>query len=279
MNFKKIQWIFLAAFALLDIFLASFVLMNTKFISIGKQQNTSQIILKEMKNDSITTGSLSGKTRMGYYLAAAKTDDNGELQSRQGQLKGQTPRVVGSNFTSSFNEPVRVDEAKPQKKLNKLCQNPKWVINGSQYTYNAHLSTSKTVVYTQRMAGEPLFGPAGLLRFRLNGRHEVVGYTQSFLKPGEVLRPRQTAISQKQAVIALYKHNEIPSGSTIQWVDFGYSRLLTNGNHAVYIPTWTASIKAKNTGKKIHCQVNAFTGLVMKNGGQSTSSSSSTENN
>ncbi len=279
MNFKKIQWIFLAAFALLDIFLASFVLMNTKFVSIGKQQSSSQIILKEMKNDSIITGPLSGKNRMGYYLSAAKTDDNQELRSHQDQLKGQTPRVVGSNFTSSFNNPVRIDKTKPQAKLDQLCQNPKWVINGRQYTYNEHLSTSKTVVYTQTMAGEPLFGPAGLLRFRLNDRNEVVGYTQSFLKPGEILRPRQTAISQKQAVIALYKHNEIPSGSTIQWVDFGYSRLLTYGNHAVYIPTWTASIKAKNTGKKIHCQVNAFTGIVMKNGGQSTSSSSSTYNN
>lgn len=278
MNFKKIQWIFLAAFALLDIFLASFVLLNTRFVSMGKQQTTSQVVMKEMKSDSITTANLSDENRMGYYLSAAKTDDNGELQARQGQLKNQTPRVVGSNFTSNFDTPVQIDKANPQVKLNQLCRNPKWVINGDKYTYNAHLSTSKTIVYTQQMAGQPLMGPAGLLRFRLNDRNEVVGYTQSYLKPGKVLRPRQTTISQKQAVIALYKHNEIPSGSQVQWVDFGYSRLLTSGNHAVYIPTWTASIRAKNTGKKVHCQVNAFTGLVMKNGGQSINSSV-TDNN
>ena len=46
MNFKKIQWIFLAAFALLDIFLASFVLMNTRFVSMGKQQKASQVVMK-----------------------------------------------------------------------------------------------------------------------------------------------------------------------------------------------------------------------------------------
>lgn len=278
MNFKKIQWIFLAAFALLDIFLASFVLMNTRFVSMGKQQSASQVVMKEIKSDSISTGNLSGKNRMGYYLAASKTDDNDELQEHQGQLKSQTPRSVGSNFTSSFDSPLRIDPANPQEKLDRLCRNPKWVINGNQYTYNAHLSTSKTVVYTQQMAGQPLMGPAGMLRFRLNDRNEVVGYTQSYLKPGRILRPRQTTISQKQAVIALYKHNEIPSGSQVQWVDFGYTRLLTSGNHAVYVPTWTASIKAKNTGKKIHCQVNAFTGLVMKNGGQSINSSV-TDNN
>lgn len=278
MNFKKIQWIFLVAFALLDIFLASFVLMNTRFVSMGKQQTASQVVMKEMKNDSITTVNLSGDNRMGYYLAAAKTDDNDELQAHQNQLKDQTPRIVGSNFTSNFETPLRVDKANPQVKLNQVCHNPKLVINGDQYTYNAHLSTSKTIVYTQKMAGQPLMGPAGLLRFRLNDRSEVVGYTQSYLNPGKVLRPRQTTISQKQAVIALYKHNEIPSGSQVQWVDFGYSRLLTSGNHAVYIPTWTASIRAKNTGKKTRCQVNAFTGLVMKNGGQSINSSV-TDNN
>lgn len=278
MNFKKIQWIFLAAFALLDIFLASFVLMNTRFVSMGKQQSASQVVMKEIKSDSISTGNLSGKNRMGYYLAASKTDDNDELQEHQGQLKSQTSRSVGSNFTSSFDSPLRIDPANSQEKLDRLCRNPKWVINGNQYTYNAHLSTSKTVVYTQQMAGQPLMGPAGMLRFRLNDRNEVVGYTQSYLKPGRILRPRQITISQKQAVIALYKHNEIPSGSQVQWVDFGYTRLLTSGNHAVYVPTWTASIKAKNTGKKIHCQVNAFTGLVMKNGGQSINSSV-TDNN
>lgn len=278
MNFKKIQWIFLAAFALLDIFLASLVLLNTRFVSMGKQQTASQVVMKEMKSDSITTNNLSGKNWMGYYFSAAKTDDIDELQTHQGQLKNQTPRVVGSNFTSNFDTPVRIDQTNPQVKLDQLCHNPKWVINGNKYTYNAHLSTSKTIVYTQQMAGQPLMGPAGLLRFRLNDRNEVVGYTQSYLKPGKILRPRQTTISQKQAVIALYKHNEIPSGSQVQWVDFGYSRLLTSGNYAVYVPTWTASIKAKNTGKKIHCQVNAFTGLVMKNGGQSINSSV-TDNN
>lgn len=278
MNFKKIQWIFLTAFALLDIFLASFVLMNTRFVTIGKQQSASQMVLKEMKNDSITVGNLSTKSRMGYYMSAAKVDNNEELQDHESQLKGQTPRMIGNNFTSNFKEPVKVDKERPQEKLNKLCHNPKRIIYGNQYSYNAHLSNSQTIVYTQKMAGQPVFGPAGLLSFELNDHHEVVGYTQSFLKAAAVLRPRQTTISQRQAVITLYKHNEIPSDSQVQWVDFGYNRLLTSGNHAVYVPTWRVLIKTKSTGKKIHCQVNALTGISMKNGSQAVTSSSTGSN-
>lgn len=279
MNFKKIQWIFLAAFALLDIFLASFMLMNTRFITTGKQQSPTAVILKEMKSDSITTGELSNKERMGYYLSAAKENDNEVLQEHQSQLKNQTSRMVGSNFTSTFDNPVKVNRTTPEGKLDQLCRNPKWIINGRDYHYNEDLSTSRTVVYTQQMTGQPVFGPAGILRFRLNDRGEVVSYTQSYLRPARILHPRQTTISQKQAVIALYKHNEIPNGAQVQWVDFGYSRLIASGNHAVYVPTWTAAIKAKNTGKVSHCQVNAFTGLVMKNGSQTINSTSTTDNN
>ena len=68
MNFKRIQWIFIIAFVLLDIGLCVSLLMGTQFHNTGKQQSQTQITLKEMKNDLISVGPLSDKRRNASFV-------------------------------------------------------------------------------------------------------------------------------------------------------------------------------------------------------------------
>ena len=44
MNFKRIQWIFVIAFAIFDIVLASYFLIGTHYTAMVKQQSQQQLI-------------------------------------------------------------------------------------------------------------------------------------------------------------------------------------------------------------------------------------------
>ena len=74
MNFKRIQWIFVIAFAIFDIVLASYFLIGTHFTAMVKQQGQQQLILKEMHNDEISFAELSTKQPMGYYISANRAN-------------------------------------------------------------------------------------------------------------------------------------------------------------------------------------------------------------
>ena len=97
MNFKRIQWIFIIAFVLLDIGLCISLLMGTQFHNSGRQQSQSQITMKEMKNDMISFGSLSNHRQDGYYIAA---QDNNQWtsNSRVTALKNQSSHLNNGLF-------------------------------------------------------------------------------------------------------------------------------------------------------------------------------------
>ena len=91
MNFKRIQWIFVIAFAIFDIVLASYFLIGTHFTAMVKQQSQQQLILKEMHNDEISFDELSTKQPMGYYISANRA--NSQLTNAAAKLDDQTVRL------------------------------------------------------------------------------------------------------------------------------------------------------------------------------------------
>ena len=68
MNFRRIQWIFLIAFIILDLVLVSTLLWgNENFSTSGKQQSQTQLTLKEMKSNSITYPKLCRRRRPIFF--------------------------------------------------------------------------------------------------------------------------------------------------------------------------------------------------------------------
>lgn len=266
MNFKRIQWIFLLAFLLFDIIVGSSLLLATRFTVSNGQQNRQSAVLKEMKNDSISYGNLSGKQQTGYYIAGKRSGDNGKLEQESGKLRDQEFRFSSGTLTSDFNTPIKMKEKNPEKRIDQLLNNKRMVALGKHYRYNEQLSDKNTIVYTQMVEGQPLVANDGQLRFHLNSNHELTGYTQSYLQDIEVLRQRSNTISQRRAVTWLYKHNQIPNNSRILWATLDYAKLLntTTDDKAVYVPTWNVEIRTKNSGAVQRLQVNAFNSTVMK---------------
>ena len=263
MNFKRIQWIFVIAFAIFDIVLASYFLIGTHFTAMVKQQGQQQLILKEMHNDEISFAELSTKQPMGYYISANRA--NSQLTNAAAKLDDQTVRLSNGTLISELDVPFKVSVLNPERQLNDYIKNSRHVLYGSHYVYNKALSSSSTIVYTQMMEGRPVLGSEGQLRFKIGRNHKVYAYTQTYLNNIQVLRPRSVTISQQEAVTWLYKHNYIPNNSKIHCAKLGYTKTLLTKDQAVYVPTWYVEIKTKNSDDVQRLRVNAFNSTLMRN--------------
>lgn len=262
MNFKRIQWIFVIAFAIFDIVLASYFLIGTHFTAVVKQQSQQQLILKEMHNDEISFAELSTKQPMGYYISANRA--NSQLTNAAAKLDDQTVRLSNGTLISELDVPFKVSVLNPERQLNDYIKNSRHVLYGSHYVYNKALSSSSTIVYTQMMEGRPVLGSEGQLRFKIGRNHKVYAYTQTYLNNIQVLRPRSVTISQQEAVTWLYKHNYIPNNSKIHCAKLGYTKTLLTKDQAVYVPTWYVEIKTKNSDDVQRLRVNAFNSTLMR---------------
>ena len=263
MNFKRIQWIFVIAFAIFDIVLASYFLIGTHFTAMVKQQSQQQLILKEMHNDEISFAELSTKQPMGYYISANRA--NSQLTNAAAKLDDQTVRLSNGTLISELDVPFKVSVLNPERQLNDYIKNSRHVLYGSHYVYNKALSSSSTIVYTQMMEGRPVLGSEGQLRFKIGRNHKVYAYTQTYLNNIQVLRPRSVTISQQEAVTWLYKHNYIPNNSKIHCAKLGYTKTLLTKDQTVYVPTWYVEIKTKNSDDVQRLRVNAFNSTLMRN--------------
>lgn len=264
MNFKRIQWIFLVAFLAFDIVVGCELLLQNRFTIANGSQNKQETVLKEMRADSISYGTLSKSQQNAYYISGSRSGDAGRLEQEMAKLHNQTARFSDSQLTSEFDSPVKINPDHPEWRLDKLVKRSRNVPLGSDYQYNAHLSDKSTVVYTQMVKHRPVLSGDGQLRFHVNNNQQVIGYTQTYLENTATLQQRSTTISQQHAIIWLYRHNQLPNNSQIRWTMLGYTKLLTTNNHnrAVYVPTWTVQIKTAGTYERLN--VNAFNSTIMK---------------
>lgn len=263
MNFRRIQWIFLIVFLIIDIFLLFSYTSSDEFEMMSTQSSSKETtIVKEMKDDSITVGSLSNNSGTGYYISS---DDSNVLQNRTNQLKNVNTSYSDDSLTVTFSKSISINTKNPAKSLNKVVKDSTRVIFGSQYVYNDRLTSDENgvIVYSQKGPDHNILSNDGQLRFKVvNG--QVTGYTQTYLNGVNPLREKETTISEKKAVIWLYQHNEIPNNSQVKWAELGYTKFLTLNDHNVYIPTWVIYIHTKNTDGTQTRRINAFTGTLIK---------------
>lgn len=257
MNFKRIQVIFLIAFAALNLVLFSTFSWTSHYKGSTSNQGQTSQTLKEMKNDLISYHPHSQGRLNGYYLSAKSKQLTGHASS----LRNVSVHSEGNLINVDFYRPV---ELKTADSLDKLVQDHHQVIDGQKYSYNAALSTKHLSVYTQMIKGRPFLGREGQLRFRINDDNEVTGYTQGELSQIELLRPRSQSVIETQAVSWLYKHNQLPNNSKVKQPVYGYFELTERRGEKVLIPTWQVEVKTKNSGEIHIMHVNGMTGTMIK---------------
>ncbi|GEO66939.1 two-component system regulatory protein YycI [Levilactobacillus spicheri] len=267
MDFRRIEWLFLVAFIVIDIFLFAAFQRDTSSQSdttSSRTTNSDTTIIKEMRADNITFKSPSKKSTEGYYIA---TTNDSEIKSDLTSLSDQTVKYDEGLITSTFKTAItNVDTQHPDKTLDAVVANTALILNGAQYQYNAQLSSQNTVVYTQRVAGSQLYTRYGQLRFSLTNDGTVTGYTQGYLNDVSTLRERTATISERKALIWLYQYNQIQNNTKVVWTKLAYTRYFTLKNSSVYIPTWIIAVKptsGNDAGTLQLKHVNAFTGTIL----------------
>mgnify|MGYP004710904607 FL=1 len=269
MDFRRIEWLFLVAFIVIDIFLFAAFQRDTsgETDTSSNRSSSDTTILKEMRADNISFKAPSKKSGEGYYIS---TSNNSSIKSSLTSLSNQTVRYQSDGtITSTFKTPITgVDTQHPDKTLDTVVSNSTLILNGTDYTYNAKLSSRNTVVYTQEVADGPIYSRYGEIRFSLTNAGPVTGYTQGYLANVSTLREKTETISERKALIWLYQYNQIPNNTKVVWTKLAYTRYFNLKNSSVYIPTWVVAVKSNsgnNAGVLQLKHVNAFTGAILTN--------------
>ncbi|AJA79116.1 two-component system regulatory protein YycI [Levilactobacillus brevis] len=269
MDFRRIEWLFLVAFIVIDIFLFAAFQRDTsgETDTSSNRSSSDTTILKEMRADNISFKAPSKKSGEGYYIS---TSNDSSIKSSLTSLSNQTVRYQSDGtITSTFKTPITgVDTQHPDKTLDTVVSNSTLILNGTDYTYNAKLSSRNTVVYTQEVADGPIYSRYGEIRFSLTNAGTVTGYTQGYLANVSTLREKTETISERKALIWLYQYNQIPNNTKVVWTKLAYTRYFNLKNSSVYIPTWVVAVKSNsgnNAGVLQLKHVNAFTGAILTN--------------
>lgn len=271
MNFRKIEWIFLIAFVVLDVFLAFMFAQTSSSTSTKTSSDSATTVISEMRADGISFKNPANKEGTGYYIAGS--NDSG-LKQHLSQLTEQTARVQSSGkLTSTLRTARSINTENVKGDLTTFVTQTTNVIHGNQYVYDAALSSKGDYVFIQKVADGEILTGTGQLHLTVNRNNQLTGYTQSYVSNVKTLREKAVTISEKKALVALYQYNQVSNNSRIVWGRLGYSRLLKLKDSSVYVPTWIFAVRSKNSSNVSLHRINAFTGASMKN-----STTNSTEN-
>lgn len=252
MNFRRIQIIFLWGFIIVDILIVIVffqgIFKRWHQVSVTPEQE-QVAVLKEMRAHGIKLPHLSRQPQKGSYVMV-QVDDFATLPN----LKNASVNLVEQQLNVTYNQPVKGS-------LTKLKQQ---VMAGKQYHYDRHTSTKTRAVLTQLINGQPVLSTAGQLQVRLN-QGKIIGYSQGHLLKVTQLQQAAPTISQQQAVINLYRHNDLNDNDQIIAVRLGYAPLneLTDPN--LYGPVWQVKVADKTDNHVQMMLVSALTGTVLQN--------------
>lgn len=268
MNFRRIEWIFLVAFVVLDIFLIFMFVQTSSTTSAKPSSDTATTVISEMRADNISFKNPDNKEGTGYYIAGS--NDSG-LKKHTSQLSEQNTRVQSNGkLTSTLRDPQTIDKKNAKQELTAFIKQSGNVINGDQYVYDDRQSSDGDYVFVQKVADGEILTNTGQIRITVDKENQLTGYTQSYVAHVKTLREKAVTISEKKALVALYQYNQVSNNSRIVWGRLGYSRLLQLKDSSVYVPTWIFAVRSKNSSNVSLHRINAFTGASMKSNTTST---------
>lgn len=259
MDFKRIEWIFLIVFAAVNIFLGISFYQSQEVDQAVSESTTSEIVA-DIQRDQIRLPHLSTKTPTGGYLSS---QGNTALVDNRNQLRNLTLSFDNNKLTATLRSPLTVKKGKEVATLTKWLQSSSNVLFGSQYRYTESLSSGNTYVFCQQLQGHKIYDRRAQITFTLNNNH-LMSYTQTYIAKMSVLKSDVELTSARDAVVALYKDNEIANGASVRWVELAYNYLLDTKGSTVYVPTWFVGVQNQGSKSVTIKKLNAITKTVVK---------------
>ncbi|WP_390409567.1 two-component system regulatory protein YycI [Lacticaseibacillus jixiensis] len=261
MDFKRIEWIFLVVFVAVDIFLGISFYQSQEVDQAVSESTTSEIV-QDIKQDQIKLPKLSSTKPTGGYLASQA---NNALQTGRNTLSGLDTAYASGTLHATLRSPLRLseDHEKAVAQLRRWMSNAAHVLYGAQYHYATGLSSGGTFVFAQKVGGHLVYDRRAQVTFTVVN-DKLVSYTQTYIADMTVLKSNVELISPQEAVVTLYKDNEIPNAATVQWLELAYNYLLDTKGSTVYVPTWFVGVKSQGAKSVTIKKLNAITKTVAK---------------
>lgn len=260
MNYKKIEWIFLVSFFLLNIYLGINI-YNEQKVSSNSVDAKEEIEEVLKRNGIHLETSLTAKAQRACYIQAESQLLNGKQLAYSQQTKKN--HLLFVQIQPAFS----VHKGEIRENIQNFMQNKHNVCDANAYQYFPYTNDAKQVIYAQTYHNLAFAEQEGQLRFFLkseNGTQKIIRYEQGKLKNIQALRSDVPLITDKEAVYTLFLNNKLVHNDTIQWLALTYSKIYQEGKIGVYVPTWLVSVKSKSKVEELY-KVNAITSHVISN--------------
>lgn len=265
MDHKRIEWLFLIVFLLIDIYLGVEILRSPVSLSHSNTNTTNASIRSEMRADGIDLpANISSTQSSGYYLATKKAD---YLNDRVSSLTGVNASYskTTNTLTATPKNVIKVDGKKSDilKILNEFKNDPSNVPYGTDYKYEANMSGNNSYTFVQSSEYGNIYDTAAQLIFNIkNG--VLDNYTMTYMGPVSSVRELQSTISPWHAIRAMYTDRELANNSRVDKIKLGYSKLTDVRGSTILLPTWLVWVENKTTKNVTLKRVNAFTAQMIQ---------------
>lgn len=261
MDFRRIEWIFLVVFVGLNIFLG-ISYFQAQQVDLATIKSGDAATITDITRDQIKLPRLSKKTPKGDYLASQA---NSALTAARTNLVKQQVSISEGDYQelqANLDVPITLKKNQELRQMKTFVKNN--VYHGKEYEYAPALSNDERVVFAQHPQAGLIYDRRAAVTLHVSD-NRLVSYTQTYLTKLNILRDHLSLMSEQDAVIALYRDNDIPNNSAIVFTQLAYSYLLDAKGSTVYVPAWYIGVKNRSTGNVTVKRVNAITRTVMKN--------------
>lgn len=267
MDHKRIEWLFLIVFLLIDIYLGIEILRSPVSLSNADSNATGITdIRSEMRADGIDIpANISTNQSSGYYLATKNRD---YLSNKASNLTNVNATYYKSdnNLVASPKNAIEVKGSQSEilKILNDFKNDPHNMPYGKEYKYEPNMSSDDNYTFVQTSDYGSIYDPAGQLTINIKD-HQISSYTLTYMGKINPVRELQSTISPWHALKAMYTDRELANDSRVVKVKLGYSQLTEVRGSRILLPTWLVWVENKTTKNISLKRVNAYTAQVLQN--------------
>ncbi|RHW53284.1 two-component system regulatory protein YycI [Lactobacillus bombicola] len=263
MDRKRIEWLILIIFLLIDLYLG--IEMWRSPISLSNTAGTTTSIRSEMRADGIDIPlHISRKQQSGYYLAAKNRD---YLSHKESTLTQVTTHYSKSDNSLSATPQSTIllsgNRKKMLEQLDDFKNDPTCVPYGKNFKYEPSMSGENAYCYVQKTDYGQVYDNDAQLTINVRN-NQIIDYTISYMGPISAVREPQLIISAWHAVKAMYTDREIANNSRVLKVNLGYSKLTEVRGNTIMLPTWLILVENKTTKNITVKRVNAFTAQILQ---------------
>ncbi|MDH6363572.1 regulatory protein YycI of two-component signal transduction system YycFG [Enterococcus sp. PF1-24] len=256
MNFKRIEWVFVVAFCLLNIFLFVLYQDGVKETHNVTSSNKTESIETLLKKDQITFNDDFSQERLsGYYLSGEQLDFNQYLKEQSKTVTGNKTTNRDYTLTEILDSKQLLQADQLSNSLQSFFAKDQFILFSDEYQYLENLSIitdeDLEVVAGQTFEGIPFNDEFSKLVLKLakdnDEMYQIESYSQTYIINIQELREKMELYSEREAIQTLYKNSRLPKGSEILWTQLAYSRIMDVYEKDIYVPVWFVALKTEDS--------------------------------